>query len=165
MSIDSPLDSASKRHKLLYEILFNSTFFKNFVIRQEVAIKDLVPGYRSGRHKADWFIKDLGIVIEVMGEQHKNLVRFGNISKELALTNLLNTRSRDSMKRAALENEGYTYIEIWYDEDISESLLINKINKALDSDKPKGAAKEHIIEQRISRTRDGITRDRRRTSK
>jgi len=164
MLIEKPAHSASKRHKLLYEIFTSSSFFSNYVIKQEVPIRDLVPGYATGRHRADWFIQDLGIVIEVMGEQHSNLVRFGNISKELALTNLINTRTRDSMKKNALEEEGYTYIEIKYDEELSESSLMTKINKAIGATSTSGAAEEQIIERQVTRARSDITRNRRHNS-
>lgn len=129
-TIDKPLDSASKRHKELYELFCNSNLFKNMTIKQEVPVHDLAPNYYNRRHKVDWFIKELNIVIELHGRQHRKATRWGNISSTQAHLNLFESKKRDRQKEQALRNAGYTYICVWYDEKLTEDFLIKKIKEA-----------------------------------
>jgi len=133
--IEEPQDNASKRHKELYNILINSPYFQHMIIKQEVSIRDLVPTYAAPRHKCDWYIKDLGVVIEVHGEQHYKPVNFGGVHPHIARDQFGGVKRRDNMKRTALKAEGYTYVEIKYDEKLSESMLIDKIEHAASADK------------------------------
>ena len=100
------------------------------IIRQEVSVKSLVPHYKNSKHRIDWYIKDLNTVIEVHGEQHSKPVSFGGISKDKATNAFLGNRLRDIRKKQALIGEGYAFVEIWYDEDLNEDLLLNKIRRA-----------------------------------
>ena len=81
---------------------------------QEVPVAALVPGYRHNSHKVDWFIDELGIVIEVHGKQHYELQNFGNSPYMDALKNFNNIKYRDNLKKTALIDAGYEYKEIHY---------------------------------------------------
>lgn len=103
-------------------------------IKDEVVVKNLIPSYGDGRHKIDWYIQDLRIAIEIMGEQHRKPVKFGGISNDLARFRMVGIKNRDSQKMYALISNGYGYTEIWYDENLTEELLISKIGTAFDNE-------------------------------
>tara|TARA_R110002020_G_scaffold268819_3_gene484062 strand:+ start:17210 stop:17722 length:513 start_codon:yes stop_codon:yes gene_type:complete len=133
--IGDPNLNASKRHRELYNIFFNSPYFKKMVIKQEVSVRDLVPAYPTARHKTDWYIKDLGVIIEIMGEQHSKPVNFGGVHTHIVRTEFGNIKKRDNMKKHALIEEGYTYVELWYNEPLTEQYVISKIEKCVTQSK------------------------------
>lgn len=81
---------------------------------QEVPVVALVPTYKHNSHKVDWYIDELGIILEVHGKQHYEMQNFGNSAYMDALKSFNNIRYRDNMKKTALINAGYEYKEIHY---------------------------------------------------
>ena len=45
---------------------------------QEVPVAALVPSYVYNNHKVDWYIDELGIILEIHGKQHYEMANFGN---------------------------------------------------------------------------------------
>lgn len=133
--IDIPFETASARHKQLYTIFKTCSQFANMTIKQEVSMRDLVAGYPHSSHRVDWFIKELGTCIELHGQQHDQVVRFGSMPDAIAKVKLAATRRRDDLKARALISSGYAYIEIWYDEELNEAVFIDKLMKALENKK------------------------------
>lgn len=126
-----PRESASNLHKKVFQILSESVFFKRFVIKQEVWLKDLVEGYKHN-HYADFYIQDLGLVIEVMGKQHRKATRFSKeTSRTVARDNLIKSKKRDKYKKEMLQEAGYTYVDLWFDEEFSEDNILKKVVEAL----------------------------------
>ena len=123
-------NNASSMQTKLFHILTHSRFFKNFNIYQEYPVNKLIQDYRYGSHRVDWYIKELGLVIELMGQQHYKPVNFSNEGKFLVLDKFSKIKERDHLKREALIAAGYTYIEIKYDEDLTESLLLSKLEQS-----------------------------------
>jgi hypothetical protein len=108
------IESASILHNNLREIFISDNFFKNLKCFQEVPVAALVPSYKHNSHKVDWYIDELGIVIEVHGKQHYQMQNFGNSPYMDALKDFNNIRYRDNMKKSALIDAEYQYVEIHY---------------------------------------------------
>lgn len=122
--------NASEGHQVIGNLLHSSKYFANYKIYQEYPVHTLNSAFKSGREKFDWVILDLHIVIEFHGQQHREAVRFGGISQEEAEDNLKNQKIRDLAKRAAAEAVGFSYVVFWYDEEITEDFLLDKIEEA-----------------------------------
>lgn len=108
------IESASKLHNHIRHIFANDSFFKRMNCFQEVPVSALVPGYPSNFHKIDWLVDELMTVVEVHGKQHYQLQNFGSKPYMEALKDFNNGRYRDNMKKTALINEGFVYVEIPY---------------------------------------------------
>lgn len=106
--------NSSKFHEAVRSIFISDSFFKSLSCYQEVAVQDLVPEYPTKRHHIDWYIDELGIVIELHGDQHFKFTNRGNIAYEKAVKVFNNSRYRDNAKKTALEAAGYSFIEIPY---------------------------------------------------
>ena len=102
----------------------------------EVNMRDLVENYKANNHHIDCYIKDLSLCIELHGQQHAKPVAFGGEFPILAQEKFIRGRSRDRQKAQALIEAGYTYIVIWFDEPITEDLIIAKI-KEFNAQEPK----------------------------
>ena len=74
----------------------------------------LVNTYSNNRHCVDWYIDELGIVLELHGEQHYSMANYGNIPYEQAVKQFNNIKYRDNEKKSALLRAGYEYREISY---------------------------------------------------
>jgi len=121
------------------EFLRNSEYFKHYKIYQEYPVNKVNPKFLSGRHKFDWYVKDLNLVIEVHGQQHFSPICFGGISEEEADRNLARQIVKDAMKEDAALNANATYIVIRYDEEINDEILLQKILNANEAIKNKVA--------------------------
>jgi len=107
------IDSSSDFHEIVREIFTSDPFFKNLSCYQEVPVSSLVSSYRSN-HYVDWYIDELGIILELHGQQHYKITNFGNSSWEETRKAYNNIRYRDNKKKTALENAGFEYREISY---------------------------------------------------
>jgi len=118
------ISSSSNFHEKIRFILKEDPFFRNLSCFQEVPVSALVPSYKNNQHCIDWYIDELGIIIELHGGQHYSMVNYGNIPYEKAMKRFYNIRYRDNEKKLALTLAGYEYVEISYK-------LSNKIDAAL----------------------------------
>jgi hypothetical protein len=118
--------NASKLHVNVGDMLKGS-LFKNYRIYQEYPVNMISPYFDSGREKFDWVVMDIMTIIECHGEQHYKPVRFGGISQEEAETRFEQQKLRDIAKREAAEKAGWTYVVFKYDEQISFTSLMSKI--------------------------------------
>lgn len=118
------IDSASKFHEKIRSIFQEDPFFRNLSCFQEVPVSALVNSYTSNRHCVDWYIDELGMILELHGEQHYAMANYGNIPYEEAVKQFNNIKYRDNEKKLALTQAGYEYREISYK-------LKNKITAAL----------------------------------
>lgn len=112
------LPSQSAFHEKVREI-FRTGWFKSLQCFQEVPVKDLIPNYYSGQHRYDWWIKELGTVVELHGQQHYSATSFGSASYEQKQTAFAQSQRRDSDKKEAAMEAGFKYIEVSY-KDISK---------------------------------------------
>ncbi len=121
--------SASKLHKLMGEILHQPPW-NHYRIYQEYPVNKINPKFKSGREHFDWYVKDLNLVIELMGQQHEKPATFGGISKLQAKFDLIKRVKKDMSKKEAAEESGCIYIAIWYDEEVTAELLWEKYEEA-----------------------------------
>ena len=108
------IETSSKFHEDIRTILIQDDYWGRFSCYQEVPVSSIVETYPNNRHCVDWFIDELGCILELHGQQHYNLVNFGNTSYGKAKKDFNNIKYRDNMKKTALEDAGYLYIEIPY---------------------------------------------------
>ena len=95
-----------------------------------VIIKEHYVNYNGTRLFFDFFIKDLGVHIEVQGRQHFNFVKHFHETKE----RFLGQKKRDNLKLEYIEkNKLFSLVKVKYDEEITKVLLISKIEEVLDS--------------------------------
>ena len=111
------IEASSAFHEKIRHILCSDPFFKNLSCYQEVPVAALVPEYSKKSHHVDWYIDELGIVLELHGEQHYKLLNFGNKAFNHAVKDFNNIKYRDNMKKHSLLNQGYEYREISYKEE------------------------------------------------
>lgn len=105
-------DNASKLHKSIGDILKTSNLFSNYKIYQEYPVNKINYLYPNGRHKFDWVILDILLIIEVHGEQHYKPVTFGGITQEKAYDLFIYQKYKDNIKMQAALEAGFTYIAI-----------------------------------------------------
>lgn len=127
---ESYRQNASKNHTAIGNLLRTSQIFSHYKLYQEYPVKVINPSFKSGRERFDWVILDLKVIIECHGQQHKMPVRFGGISQEEAEENFKWQKHRDHAKQQAAIAAGYTYVIIWYDEEVTEEILLDKIEAA-----------------------------------
>lgn len=115
------IGSSSNFHEKIRSILIEDPFFKNLKCYQEVPVAYLCSSYRYNNHHIDWYIEELRTVIELHGKQHYERVNFGNKPYMESVMDFNNIRHRDNVKKTAIIENDYEYIEISY-------RLANKIN-------------------------------------
>lgn len=119
------LEYQSNFHESLRQIFITEEPFKYFKCYQEIQVKDLIPSYPYN-HEYDWYIKELNLIIELHGLQHYKYTNFGS-SFEQAKSQWLKGKERDSFKKEAAIDAGYSYIEIPYNAQLSKQYLLKRI--------------------------------------
>jgi len=107
------LTAQSKFHNKVRSLLVSDQILRGFNAYQEVSVKDLVPDYPA-THFFDWYVEELNLIVELHGAQHYKVVNFGNVSYEDAQRAFKDIKRRDSQKKAAALEAGYSYLEISY---------------------------------------------------
>lgn len=106
--------AASKFHEKFRQFLITDTSFRNFKCYQEVNVKSLVPSYPYSNHHYDWYISELGWIVELHGKQHYEPTAFGKIGFDQKISNFRNQAFRDSEKLIAALKEGFEYLIVPY---------------------------------------------------
>jgi len=109
------LTNQSKFHEKVRAILQADTLLRGFSCYQEIPVKDLCENYPDN-HYFDWYIEELGTVVELHGAQHYKVVNRGNVSYEQAQQDFRGIQSRDKKKKAAALAAGLKYVEVSYKE-------------------------------------------------
>ena len=119
------VESASSFHNKLRDIFVSDPFFRHLHCFQEVPVSSIVLGYQHTNHHVDWYIDELGTVIELHGKQHYNIANFGNDPYDKARATFHNIQYRDNLKKIAIQEAGIEYREISY--KLSAELNANMI--------------------------------------
>jgi hypothetical protein len=85
--------------------------------------------YKGSRLFFDFYIKEIGVFVEVQGRQHTQFVKHFHGTIE----NFRGQKYRDNLKIEYVQKENLCLVYINYNEKITEELLLQKINDALDS--------------------------------
>ena len=105
-------DNASKLHKAVGNRLHNvKGLWSQYKIYQEYPVNKINKKWSSGRHKFDWVILDLKLVIECHGEQHFKPVAFDG-DEFAAKQRFILTVETDRLKKQAAEEIGFSYVTI-----------------------------------------------------
>lgn len=107
--------NASKLHRTVGDALSSSPYFRALRIRQEVPVSSLNPDYPTGRHRFDFVVYGLNIVIECHGKQHYEVATFGQ-DMETAIQAFKDQKERDAAKKEAALEAGYVYLEVPYNQ-------------------------------------------------
>lgn len=130
----------SKLHLKIGSILRDPSLgFSGYKIYEEYPVNRINPTFSSGRHKFDWVILDLQVVLELHGESHYQAVDFGSEGNEKALDNYYAGKYRDKIKAQAAVDAGFTYVEIPYTDIklIDKDYIWAKIKESFNYLKPK----------------------------
>lgn len=85
--------------------------------------------YKGKKLYFDFFIKKLGVFVEVQGEQHDNYIKYFHGDKE----GFLNHKNRDNLKLEYVQYNDFYLAYINYNDDINKSLVLRRILEAFDS--------------------------------
>lgn len=107
-------EEASKFHNEVRDTLLNNPIWSPMKCYQEVPVVDLVPGYPHSSHHVDWYIDTYKVVIELHGAQHYKAVNYGGVGYDQAQRDFRAIQYRDNLKKTALLEAGYRYVEIPY---------------------------------------------------
>lgn len=87
--------------------------------------------YRGHKLYFDFYIKSYGLLVEVQGIQHVEFNNFFHSDKR----DFYKQKNRDNLKiRYVQEHDDLMLIRIYYDEDITKELILDKINRAYDDE-------------------------------
>ena len=119
--VEGPNRCVSKRHRSVWGNLKEQ--FPRYRIYNEYPYCKIVPkDYKiDSRLRADIFIKDTSMAIEIMGEQHYMPVSFGGNS-DVARGRFVQQRRRDSVKREIAESFGFILLELPYYIEVPNTL-------------------------------------------
>jgi len=110
------IDGNSKFHEKVRAILVSDTWLKALRAYQEVPVDSLIGSYPSSRHRYDWYIEDLNLIIELHGQQHYKRTNRGNVGYEQSVRDFRSLQARDRQKKQAAIDAGFRYLEIPYKE-------------------------------------------------
>lgn len=144
--------SASSLHKHVGECLRNSSIFGKYQIYQEYPVCRIAPDYPDTNHHFDWVIPDLFLVIEVHGRQHYVPTDFSGKQEDGGILEFHRLRARDTAKRMACIEAGWTYIELC--EGDMSSLTDQKIYDAYIANKTEDKIHEVVRHNRVSETQE-----------
>lgn len=115
----------SKQADEVYNIL-KELFPYNIILKEHYLY------YKGTRLFFDYFIKDLGIFIEVQGRQHEKFVKHFHGDKK----GYLNHKNRDNLKLQYIEeHERYCLARIFYNEKIDKKFVLKRIHEALEAER------------------------------
>jgi very-short-patch-repair endonuclease len=83
--------------------------------------------YKGQRLFFDFYIKKLNLFIEVQGRQHVEYTSHFHNDR----SDFLKQRERDNLKREWIEENNYYLARLYYNEDITEDLVLHKIEMAM----------------------------------
>jgi hypothetical protein len=96
-----------------------------------IIIKEHYVNYKGTRLFFDFFIKDLGVYIEVHGRQHFNFVKHFHETKD----KFLNQKNRDNLKIEYVQEDEKFCLARFYDgEDLNRDIVLNRVLDALSAE-------------------------------
>jgi len=106
---------ADKVYDLLKQMFPHNTILKEYYVN-----------YKSNRLFFDFYIKDLVIVFEIQGRQHKEFVKHFHQDRD----GFFMAKKRDNFKVEYTEINKIPFVTIDYNEKITKNVLLRKIIKA-----------------------------------
>lgn len=84
--------------------------------------------YKGQRLFFDFFITELSVFIEIQGAQHKKFIKHFHGTAEA----FYNQKFRDNLKIQYVQENGFCLARFYDTEDITSTLVYDKINKAME---------------------------------
>lgn len=85
--------------------------------------------YKGTRLFFDFYVKELGVFVEVQGRQHTQFVKHFHGSKEKFLAQ----KYRDNLKIEYVQENEMCLVRIYDTEEVTEELVLHKISKAMET--------------------------------
>jgi len=125
------LPNQSLFHEKMRSILRTDALFREMTCLQEVQVRSIIPSYGVSTHHYDWYIKEMGVVIELHGRQHYHRTNFGSTGYEASVKAFEGIRRRERIKRRAAIDAGYIYVEVPYTmkDDLTAVILLQLIEE------------------------------------
>jgi len=98
------------------------------VFPRNVILKEHYVKYKGEKLFFDFFIRDLGILVEVQGEQHTRFIKHFHGDKQ----KLIAQKKRDNIKIEYAQENDISFTRFHYDEEITEELIMHKLYMALE---------------------------------
>ena len=111
---------ADKVHAMLTELFPPAPYER---VKREI----FVP-YKGQKLYFDFYVKELGVYVEVQGEQHEKFVKHFHGD----LSGLDAQRFRDNLKIEYVENSGKCLVRFRFNEEITKETVNNKLLKVLE---------------------------------
>jgi hypothetical protein len=108
---------SNKVYKLLKEVFPQNAILKEHYVK-----------YKGVRLFFDFFVRDLGILVEVQGEQHTRFIKHFHGDRH----KLMAQKNRDNLKIEYAQENDISFARFHYDEDITKELLCHKMFMALE---------------------------------
>jgi len=96
------------------------------IFHHNVILKEHYVNYKGNRLFFDFYIKDLCILFECQGRQHKNFVEHFHQDRD----GFFESKKRDNLKIEYTEINKITFVTIDYNEKVTKNVLLRKIIKA-----------------------------------
>lgn len=114
----------SKISNTIYDIL-QEMFPKHLGNRIQ---KEIYVRYKGQKLFFDFYIRELGVYVEVQGRQHTQFVKHFHGDKEAFRAQ----KMRDNLKIQYVEEQEKCLVRFYYDEEITKELVNEKIIKVLE---------------------------------
>ena len=112
----------SKLSDKTYEEL--KKWFPHFSIYEEHYVR-----YKGSRLFFDFYIKEMGVLVEVQGRQHDQFVKHFHADRE----GFVESKRRDNLKKDYCEKTGKVLIEVRSEEELDRDKFIKRIWKGITS--------------------------------
>jgi len=97
---------------------FLKGIFPHNLIQEEWYIK-----YKGTKLFFDFYIKELGVLVEVQGRQHDEFVKHFHTDRE----GFISSKRRDNLKKAYCEETGAVLLEIRSEKELDKNKILNRI--------------------------------------
>lgn len=99
------------------------------VFPHNIILKEHYVSFKGARLFFDFYIKDIGVLIEAQGRQHEEFVQHFHVDRD----GFLASKKRDNLKREYCEKEDLALVTFDESDDLSESNILNTIWSKLTS--------------------------------
>ena len=102
------------------------TFLRK-VFPHNIITKEYYVNYNNTRLFFDFYIKDLGILLEIQGRQHDEFVKHFHTDRE----SFLASKKRDNLKKEYCEKRDFVLIEIRSEKELDKDKFIERAIKEM----------------------------------
>ena len=101
--------------------------FLRGVFPHNIITKEYYVNYNNTRLFFDFYIKDLGLLLEIQGRQHDEFVKHFHIDRE----GFLSSKKRDNLKKEYVEQQDFVLIEIRNEKELEKDKFMERVLKEM----------------------------------